>query len=100
MLKPGDDEDAEPPVIDPADLPPVLDWERDVYDVYSMVRTQWIFTMAGRAAFNHDAALRIAARRGYDEELFQDLLRTIEYAVLKNDAADREDEKAKSGRPN
>lgn len=90
-----EDEDGET-TIDPADLPTVLEWEQGVYDVYQQKQTQWHYTMMGRAAFNHEAALAVAARRGYDLDLFEDLMRAIEYAVLKGDSEEREERAAES----
>ena len=92
------DEDGEAVPLDDADLPPRLQWEQGVYEVYQLVRTQWQYTMAGRASLQYAEARVIAAERGYDMELFIDLLRSIEYAELKHDADAREEEKQKRGR--
>lgn len=66
-----------------------------MYDVYQLIRTQWQYTMAGRVSLMYDRAEKIAERRGYDLELFTDLLRSIEYAELKHDHEEREEQRAK-----
>lgn len=91
------DEDGDPVPIDPADLPPALGWEQGAYEVYELTRTQWQYTMAGRASFQYERAERLADLRGYDIELFIDLLRAIEYAELKNDQDQRDQERQKRG---
>lgn len=83
------DEDGEPLPVDPADFPPRLQWEQGAYDLYQLKRTQWEFTMSGRVAFKHEACERLADERGYDLELFAELLRVIEFAELSNDMDER-----------
>lgn len=92
------DADGEPIEIDPADLPPALQWEQGVYDIYQIKRTQWFYTMVGRVALNYDAFEKIAEARGYDMELFAGLLRCIEYAEMRHDHEAREQEQQKRGR--
>lgn len=92
------DEDGNTVPLDDADLPPRLSWEQGVYDVYQIIRTQWQYSMAGRVCLQYASGEQIAARRGYDLELFLDLLRAIEYAELKHDSEEREQEKQKHGR--
>jgi len=91
------DEDGEPVPVDPADLPPALQWEQGVYEIYRLKRTQWHYTMAGRAALNYEAFEKVAMQRGYDIELFDYLLGGIEYAELKHDQDQRDSERQKRG---
>ena len=93
-----EDDDGNAVDIDPSDLPPPLEWEQGVYEIYQLIRTQWQYSMAGRTCLMYERAEKIAAARGYDLELFIDCLRAIEYAELKHDAEEREQEQQKRGR--
>lgn len=66
-----------------------------MHEIFSGLRTQWHYSIGGRAAYNYDPALRLAAERGFDLNLFTQLLQAIEYAHLKIDHEKREAEALK-----
>lgn len=92
------DEDGDPIPIDPADLPPALLWEQGVYQIYQRCRTQWTYTMGGRAGLNYALPTQLAQMRGYDMELFLELLQVIEWREMHHDASAREQEQVRRER--
>lgn len=82
----------------PDDLPPALEWELALYQLYVSLRTQWQYSMDGyRLAFNYATAYSMAHHREWDLDLVTELLNVIETAVLKQDADERAANKDRAG---
>jgi hypothetical protein len=78
--------------IDPADLPPGLEWEKPVWELYELLHGQWRYGFGGRTGLDYGPALALMHARGWDPDLGAALLRAIEREVLNQDAIRRERE--------
>lgn len=76
--------------IDPADLPPALEWERPIWDLYAKFSTQWRVGFSGRYGYDYGPAMQIAAERRWSLDSVTDLLRSIESVYLECDERKRE----------
>jgi hypothetical protein len=78
--------------IDPADLPPQLEWEAPVWDeLYRRVRTQWRWISgldARRTGLDYGPAIAVIEALGWDLLEALDLLHEIELEMLNADAHD------------
>jgi hypothetical protein len=75
----------------PADLPPRLEWEAPVWDLYAQISTQWRYGFGGRTGLDYGPAIHLMQARGWDVGLGLDLLRRIELETLKQDARERDE---------
>jgi len=80
--------------VDPADLPPGLEWERPVWDLYARLQSQWRYAgMSGvRTGLDYGPAIEVMRAQGWDVALGIDLLSAIEHECLTWDAHERERE--------
>jgi len=74
--------------IDPADLPPELEWESPVWWLYEMVQTQWRVGFSGRMGLDYGPAMGIINEQRWSVSFALGLLRVIEIELMK---ADKED---------
>lgn len=68
--------------VDPADLPPGMEWEGEVWRLYERLQTQWHVGMEGRTGLDYNPAIKLIEYYGWDLELAIDLLGVIEHTVL------------------
>lgn len=81
--------------IDPADLPPGMEWEQPVWELYDdRLRTQWRQSFGGRTGLDYNPAIKLIEHYGWDVDFALDLLGAIEQAVLEKDEKQRERERA------
>jgi hypothetical protein len=73
---------------DPADLPPVLEWETGIWEIYQAIGTQWRASMAGVVGLDYTPAIALMQARGYRIEIALGLLQAIELAILGRDSDD------------
>lgn len=76
--------------VDPDDLPPALDWERDAWDLYQRVRTQWRVGLNGRSGLDYYPAIRLIEDWGWDLDRALEMLQAIELTYLCEDERRRE----------
>ncbi len=72
--------------IDPGDLPPDLDWEREIWTLYERIRTQWRYGFNGPQGLDYNPAIKLIEHHGYDLEFALDLLQAIEATVMEERA--------------
>lgn len=68
--------------IDPADLPPGMEWEEEVWELYERLRTQWRESFNGRTGLDYNPFIKLIEHYQWDLELTIDLLGVIEHTVL------------------
>lgn len=76
--------------IDPADLPPALEWEQPAWELYERLSSQWRYGFGGRTGLDYGPFLSLMRSRGWDIERGTTLLRAIEVEVLRQDSDERE----------
>lgn len=78
--------------MDPADLPPPLEWESAVWEIYAQVSTQWNTAgMSGiRTGLAYGPAIELMKARGWNLDLGIALIGAIEREHLEWDARERE----------
>lgn len=70
-------------VIDPADLPPPLAWEGELWRrLYQRVATQWRVGGGGATGLDYGVAVLLIREFGWQLEISLDLLGVIERTVL------------------
>lgn len=72
----------------PEDLPPAMQWEQGVWNLFERIRTQWRAGFNGRTGLDYNPALTLAAARGMDVDLTLELLQVIELETLSQDRKD------------
>lgn len=68
--------------INPADLPPVLEWEEPVWQLFQLLATQWRAGFGGREGLDFNPFITLMQARGWDVDLGIRLLRAIESELL------------------
>lgn len=69
--------------IDPADLPPWLEWEGDIWRLlYERIRTQWRVGMRGATGLDYNPAIAIINTYGWRLDLALELLQAVEFGFL------------------
>jgi hypothetical protein len=76
--------------VDPADLPPRLEWETPAWDLYIRISTQWRYGFGGRTGLDYGPAIELMRALGWDVDLGISLLRAIETETLRQDEHGRE----------
>lgn len=72
--------------VDPEDMPPALEWETPVWELYELLQHQWREGFNGRSGLDFGPAIRIIDARGWDLDLTLQLLHTIEHEILSREA--------------
>lgn len=75
--------------IDPADLPPGMEWEDEVWVLYERIQTQWRVGFGGRTGLDYNPAIKLIELYGWDLELALDLLTAIEITILEEEEKKR-----------
>lgn len=73
---------------DPEDLPPALDWEAAIWQIFEAIATQWRVSMSGAIGLDYMPAIAIIQARGYSLERSLELLQHIERVVLASGPTD------------
>lgn len=67
------------------DLPPPIEWEAPLWELFARIGGQWRYTMEGRAGLDFAVYIPLIERRGWDLERALVLLRAIEEELLTRD---------------
>ena len=68
--------------IDPADLPPELEWEDEIWRLFERVRTQWRYSFKGHEGLDYNPAIKLIEYHGWDLDFSLELLQVIESTVM------------------
>jgi hypothetical protein len=69
--------------IDPDDLPPSLEWEAPVWELYQRLRTQWRVGPTGKAyGLDYNPAIALMQAAGWDIDIGLELLQVVEVGLL------------------
>lgn len=68
--------------IHPDDLPPGLEWEVEVWELYELLGTQWREGLGGRTGLDYNPFIKMIEVYRWDMGLALDLLGAIESTVL------------------
>lgn len=63
---------------DPEDLPPELDWEEPIWDLYERTQTQWRTGLRGPVGLDYNPAIALIHARGWALERALALYQAIE----------------------
>ncbi|MBZ0104641.1 MAG: DUF1799 domain-containing protein [Sulfuricella denitrificans] len=69
--------------IDPADLPPELEWEHEIWRLFERVKTQWHYSFKGKEGLDYNPAIKLIEHFGWDLDWALELLQVIESTVMK-----------------
>lgn len=86
--------------MDPADLPPALEWEAAAWTLYAMVQTQWRYRQAAigttplgapvvadvASGLDYNPAIALMQQWGWELDLGLELLQAIEIEMMKRAA--------------
>jgi Phage related hypothetical protein (DUF1799) len=65
--------------VDAADLPPTLEWESAIWELYLLVCTQWRIAANGRATgLDYNPAIALMRHWGWEIDLGLELLQAVE----------------------
>jgi len=67
----------------PDDLPPALEWESEIWELWRRIETQWRCDMDGPVGLDYNPAIAIIRERRWPIEPALELLQAIELTVLK-----------------
>ncbi len=68
--------------IHPDDLPPLLGWEREIWELYELVSTQWRVGMGGAVGLDYGPFIRLVDDKGFDLAFSLELLKAAEGKAL------------------
>ncbi|MDP1674093.1 MAG: DUF1799 domain-containing protein [Burkholderiales bacterium] len=66
-------------------MPPALEWERQVWELYERLSNQWRTGFSGRTGLDYGPFISVMQVRSWDIDLGTQLLRAIEHEVLSRD---------------
>jgi hypothetical protein len=66
-------------------MPPALEWERPVWELYERLSNQWRTGFSGRTGLDYGPFISVMQAKQWDIDLGTQLLRAIEHEILSRD---------------